>query len=299
MRVLNGSRPTSRGRRTKAEMDSIRDAIFDVLQEQHPATCRGLFYTLVGLDVIDKTESQYKHTVIRLATEMRKNGELPYSWLADNTRWMRKPSTWASLEDALNETERFYRRALWAEQDAYVEVWLEKDALAGVLYEVTEEWDVPLMVTRGYASLTFLHSAAEVIAYQDKPTYLYYLGDHDPSGVDIPRKVESELRRMAPAIDISFTRLAVNSDQIQTMALSTRPTKRSDSRAGTFEGESVEVDAIPAPVLRDLVQDAILYHVDVDRLASLRAVEAAEKETLRSINLRFSGGHQAPGDLTQ
>ncbi|MHB8682460.1 MAG: hypothetical protein ACYDA2_10265 [Acidimicrobiales bacterium] len=107
-------------------MDEIRQAIFEVLREQHPATCRGLFYALVTRGVIAKTESEYKSTVIRLASEMRRAGVLPYAWLADNTRWMRKPATWHSLEDALDETARFYRRALWQGQDCYVEVWLEK-----------------------------------------------------------------------------------------------------------------------------------------------------------------------------
>ncbi len=104
----------------------IRAAILDILAEQHPATCRGLFYALVTRGLVAKTETEYRSTVVRLASEMRRAGSLPYQWLADNTRWMRKPNTWSSLEDALEETARFYRRALWQEQDSYVEVWLEK-----------------------------------------------------------------------------------------------------------------------------------------------------------------------------
>ena len=114
--TANGSRPIA-WRRTPIQMAAIRCAIQDVLSEQHPATCRGLFYALVSRGVIPKLESEYKSTVVRLATEMRKAGELPYRWLADNTRWMRKPTTWASSTDALEETARFYRRALWYEQD--------------------------------------------------------------------------------------------------------------------------------------------------------------------------------------
>jgi hypothetical protein len=265
-------------------MAEIRRAILAVLLEQHPTTCRGLFYALVSRGVIPKLESQYKSTVVRLATEMRKAGDLPYEWLADNTRWMRKPATWTSLEHALEATARLYRRALWPEQDAYVEVWLEKDALSGVIYDVTERWDVPLMVTRGYASLSFLHSAAQTIARLGKPTHLYYLGDYDPSGLDIPRNVEDELRRLAPSADIVFTRLGVNAEQIESMELPTRPTKRSDTRAAGFFGESVEVDAIPAPILRNIVEEAILSHVDQDRLESLEEVERSERETLEAIS---------------
>ena len=96
---------------------------------------------------------------------------------------MRKPDTHSSPEEALANTARTYRKALWDDQDAYVEIWCEKDALAGVLYKETAVWDVPLMVSRGFASLTFLAEAAEAIAAEGKPAYLYYFGDHDPSGV--------------------------------------------------------------------------------------------------------------------
>src|SRR5262249_28588791 len=152
----------------------------------------------------------------------------------------------------LRLTAQTYRRAVWDTQASYVEIWLEKDALAGVLYDVTEEWDVPLMVTRGYASLSFLHSAAETISSHSKPTYLYYFGDHDPSGLDITRAVEQGIRQFAPNADITFERVAVNPDQIEGMGLPTRPTKASDSRSKGFEGESVEVDAISPDDLRRL-----------------------------------------------
>ena len=73
---------------------------------------------------------------------------------------------------ALEETHRHYRRDYWRDLDDYVEVWLEKDALAGVLYRVTDEWGVPLMVTRGFASLSYIHNAAETIARIGKPTHI-------------------------------------------------------------------------------------------------------------------------------
>ncbi len=80
---------------------------------------------------------------------MRRARELPFHWIADNTRWMRKPTTHDGLSDLLQDTAQLYRRSLWSNQSAYVEIWLEKDALSGVLYPITQEFDVPLMVTRG------------------------------------------------------------------------------------------------------------------------------------------------------
>src|SRR5699024_1698914 len=114
----------------------------------------------------DKAESEYSNVVSRLLTQMRKDMNMPHSWIADNSRWIRKPATYSNMEAMLEESIDFYRRALWRDQDDYVELWLEKDALSGVLLDVTREWDVPLMVTRGYPSFTYLAEAAEAILDQ-------------------------------------------------------------------------------------------------------------------------------------
>ncbi len=281
-------RPIKRRRRTISDLEDIRGAIYETLAGDNPATVRQVFYRLVSSGVIEKTEAEYKNTVCRLLTIMRREGELPFGWIADNTRWMRKPRTYSSLEDVLEQTANFYRRALWDDQDVYVEVWLEKDALSGVLYPITEGWDVPLMVTRGYPSLSFLYSAADNIRDIGKPTFIYYLGDYDPSGVNIPQVVERNLHELAPGASISFQRIAVTPDQIRSMELLTRPTKMTDSRAKNFRGESVEVDAIPPGVLKQLVEDSIVAHVDEQ---ALRTVEIAE-ESERNLLLKIAANYQ-------
>jgi len=283
---INGSRPIT-ARRSRAEIESIRDAIVQVLRAEHPATVRQVFYQLVPLGLIAKTEAEYKHTVGRLLVEMRLDGTVPFGWIADNTRWMRKPRTFGSLQAALELTVGTYRRALWAEQDVYVEVWLEKDALAGVLYEVTADLDVPLMVTRGYPSLSFLADAAEVISAQSKPAHLYYFGDYDPSGMDISRVTESRLREFAPTAEIHFERVAVTPQQIAQWSLPTRPTKTTDTRSKGFGNESVEVDAIPPRRLRDLARRRIVEHIDPGVMERTRAIEQAERDTLESIARRL------------
>ena len=281
---------TKRSRRTRIEIETIKAAIQRLLANEHPMTVRQVFYRLVTLDVIDKTEAEYKSTVCRLLTDMRRNGELPYQWIADNTRWMRKPTSYSNLEQAVQETAEFYRRRLWDDQGVYVEVWLEKDALAGVLYPITAQYDVPLMVTRGYPSLTFLHSAAQGILAEDKPAFLYYLGDHDPSGVHIPQKVESDLREMAAGAEIHFERIAVNVDQIEALNLPTRPTKKTDSRSKAFKGASVEVDAITSADLRALVEEAITQHIDKEALHTTTVAEQSERELLRAWGKQLEAG---------
>lgn len=281
-RTVNGARPTKGNRRTKDEMNQIRTAIVATLVENPPMTVRQVFYQLVNQGVIEKTEGEYKTTVGRLLTKMRLDGDIPFDWLADGTRWMRKPTTYSSMEQALRRTAEMYRRSLWDRQESYVEVWLEKEALAGVLYDVTEEWDVPLMVTRGYGSLSFLYNAAETITAYGKPTYLYYFGDYDPSGVDISRNVHERIIQFTD-VPIHFERVAVTPEQIDQWQLPTRPTKKTDSRSRSFSGESVEVDAIPPAQLRLLAEERILQHVDRDALEPLLLAEESERELLQKI----------------
>jgi hypothetical protein len=138
------------------------------------------------------------------------------------------------------------------------------------------------MVTRGYPSLSFLASAAEALEDHEKPAWLYYFGDRDPSGVDIPRHVEERLRELTEA-DFEFEVVAVQPWQIQEWNLPTRPTKRSDTRSKRFSGESVEVDAIHPGRLRNLARECIEGHIDPQVLNRVLEVEAAERETLERV----------------
>jgi hypothetical protein len=203
--------------------------------------------------------------------------------------WLRqrKPKSYSSLDEALANVARTYRRNLWDYQDVYVEVWTEKDALAGVLYEETAKWDVPLMVSRGFASESYLFEAAGAITEQDKPAYLYYFGDHDPSGVQIDRSIRAGLERLAPYAEIHFERVAVLPGQIAELGLPTRPTKKSDSRSKNFKGESVEVDAIEPARLRLMVRECIEQHLDRQALEALKLTERKERETLIEVAQRF------------
>lgn len=258
-------------------------ALYSILFNDHPQTVRGVFYQAVSQGLVDKTETEYNNVVMRLLIKMRLQRSLPYAWLADSTRWMRKPNTYTGLKELLTESHKFYRRSLWHDQPVYIEIWMEKEALVGVIDEVTGLWDVPLMVTRGYASLSFLHTAGESIEELGKQTYIYYFGDYDPSGVNISVNVEERLRKFAPSADLYFERIAVTPAQIQAWNLPTRPTKKTDSRAKTFKGDSVELDAIPAKKLRELVNDCIAQHIDQESIDRLELAEEAEKKSLENL----------------
>jgi hypothetical protein len=239
-----------------------------------------VYYQLVSLQYIAKTELEYTQTTCRLLKRMRLDGTIPFSWIADNTRWQRKPKSFSSLEEAMENCAAIYRRSVWDDQDVYVEIWTEKDALAGVLIEETRKWDVPLMVSRGFSSLTFIHDSAEYIKDLGKPAYLYYFGDHDPSGLLVDKNIEKWLRYFAPDAEIHFERVAVTRRQIRELKLPTRPTKPS-SHNKSFVGNSVEVDAIPPNILRGLVRDCIEQHVDRRKYEVLKVAEKSEREALK------------------
>ena len=149
--------------------------------------------------------------------------------------------------------------------------------------EVTELWDVPLMVVRGYPSLSFMHSSGENIKYassRGKQSFIFYFGDHDPSGKDIFRHIDVTLREFAPDASLQIQQIAVTERQIREMNLPSRPTKRTDTRAKGFAGDSVELDAIPPARLRQLVEDCILSIVDKWELTKIMNIEEAEKESI-------------------
>jgi hypothetical protein len=222
---------------------------------------------------------------------MREKGAIPFEWIADNTRWMRKPSSFTGIEACLNSTANSYRRDLWAAMPIYVEIWCEKDALAGVLLEETKTYDVPLMVARGYSSISFLHNAAKAIEAKGKPAHIYHFGDLDPSGVDAARDIEAKLRRYAPGAEIHFERPAVTREQVEQWNLPTRPTKTTDTRAKKFgSATSVELDAIPADKLRALVRECIERHVDQQQLTILKVAEDSERDFLKSVAAIHAGG---------
>ena len=268
-----------RERLSAAEVMGRRRALMEIIDAGKPMTVRQVFYQATVRGIVEKAESGYRKVGIDLV-KMRRDERLPYDWLADNTRWQRKPNTFDSVEQALKDTAALYRKSLWRDANCYCEIWLEKDALSGVVYPVTEMYDVPLMVARGYASLSFLYGAAEYIGSLDVPVHIYHLGDFDPSGINAARKIERELRELAPDADIHFERLAVTKEQIRRWRLPTRPTKQSDVRAGGFGKISVELDAIEPNQLRAIVQAAIERHLPPDQYEVLKAAEESERELI-------------------
>jgi hypothetical protein len=282
----SAARRTPLTRRTPEQMEAARQSICEVLQTTHPMTLRGLFYQLVSRGAIPKTEQAYEN-LGRMLCKLRKNGVVPWSWVLDNTRRLHRVNTFSSVSEGLEALRTQYRRDPWDDQDRGVYVMCEKDAIAGVLTQETDPLCVPLGVVRGFSSQTFLHEIAEDIRLSDKPAWIYYLGDHDPSGLSIAEVSERTIREFAPDAEIHWQRLGVTLEQVKKFDLITRPTKKSDGRAKNFEGESVEVDALSMETLRGLVRDAIEPNIDRTEYALTLRYEAADRQRLADLVEQF------------
>jgi hypothetical protein len=274
-----------RHRSTKAQLAALDDTIVEVLSEENPTSVRSVYYRCVSRGAVAKTELEYQKISRRLVA-LRAKGRVPYRWIVDGTRLTRGPVVYDSAEAALRETAEFYRRRLWNDQPVEVIVLSEKDAISGTVYPVTSRYQVELSVTRGYTSVTFVHDMAETLTdntMRGKETFVYQLGDHDPSGVDAWRSFQDQLHQFAPNARFECARLAVTPEQILDLGLPTRPTKRTDSRSKGFTGDSVEVDAIPPTELRRIVEAAITQHIDPDQLEFTKSVEHTERDLLESL----------------
>jgi hypothetical protein len=274
-----------RRRATSKEMEVRAEFLIDYAAKHGPVTVRGLYYQaeVHGLPGIDKTDKSYAKVQCQVL-DLRRRGRLAYGDISDATRWMRKPRTFKGVEAALAETLKFYRKSLWSDAETYVEVWCEKDALAGTIYPITSKYDVPLMVARGFASETFCYEAVAARDDDDRPYCVHYLGDFDRAGQDAARSLQEKLCRFAGevGIEVIFEQIAVTEAQIEQWKLPTREPKR-QSRADRNWPHSFacELDAIPPDDLRALVEDAINEHLPRDQLQILKVAEESERDLLR------------------
>lgn len=285
--------PIKRQRATRDEMEERAEFLIDYAQKHRPVTVRQLFYaaTVANIPGIDKTEAGYNKVQVQVL-DLRRAGRLPYSSISDATRYMRKPRTFDGWEDALQNTARLYRKALWADTDKEVEIWLEKSALAGVLFPVTSEYDVPLMPTGGYSSETFAYGAVDAMRGSGKTLVIYALYDFDRSGEDAALSLQEKVERFGVDFDVpvEFHQLGLTRQQVFGLDLPTRPAKRNTVADQRWPHDfAAELDAIPPDTIRDMVRDAIEDHLPPYQLHILKQIEAEERATL----MRFIGRAEA------
>lgn len=260
----------------------LRFAILDIFVSiPRQMTVRQVYYRAVANGVIDKTENGYSKVSNQLR-QMRQEGLLPYLFIADNTRSFLKAESYNTLEDALQDQMRTFKSAVWRDKDEHIEIWLEKDALSSIFYDVTYEYDVHLLVSRGFASESFIYQTSEMIKRIGKPTTIYFFSDYDPSGIELSKSVEYKLPRFG--VDVNFIRVGLNQSQIEQYNLSTRKTKRSKKKPYKwFVGDSCDLDSLHPDTLTEMVESCILNHISIRDLEIIKVEEAVHKQGIDQI----------------
>lgn len=282
----------------------------ELLEAEQPMTLRQLYYRLVSCGELPNNQQAYKR-LGSLMTRLRESGDIPRTWIVDHVRMSLKPSSWSGLSDYADSVRECYRRDFWSSLRSHVEIFVEKDAVAGTIQPVTHEYDIALRVCRGYSSVSFAGEIADLWSQIEKPIFAYYLGDFDPSGFDIERDLRDKLtdytgttvwtyeplgqeplyvRNDPPQRYQFWVRLGVTANDFEDFDLIPLPVKNSDTRAAKFLREHrqcAEVDALPPSELRRRVRQAIEQHVDAEEWHRLQAVESAEQETLNRMLLKL------------
>jgi hypothetical protein len=300
-----------RRRATRDEMSTRRRRIKEIVERDQPMIVRQVYYQAVVHSIVGKAETEYDK-IQDVLTDLRRSEEIPYEWIIDEGRRARRPYTVQGIVQALNDTRRSYRKDPWQKTPEYVQIWIEKNALIGVLEPVTDEYDVPLMSAIGYSSISFLHESGTDLSDIDAEIYIYQLGDLDPSGTQAAEAIEKDLRGFAPLADIHFARIAITPEQIADYHLepALRPTKRKDPRYRWFVERyrdyavllggqlSCELDAIRPTDLRDLVRGAIERHLPRERLDMMNARGEQEKLQIGRMLDRYINELHEPAPIT-
>jgi hypothetical protein len=276
--------PIKRRRRTVGQVEQLERQIVEVLAADHPQSVRHLFYRMTNPrlpEPVGKDERGYAQVQDRIV-KLRRAGVIPYGWITDATRRGYFTDTFTGAGDFLRRVKGLYRADLWQLSDFYCEVWTESRSIAGVVQSDCEEFAVSLYPCGGFTSISLAYQAAEFMNDREdnKPVVILYIGDYDPAGVLIDVALERELREhLRPDIEMTFGRLAITPEQIEAHDLPSKPRKDGDRRA-THVWETVEAEAMPAHILRQLLRREIEMLLPADALAVAKAAEASEQAHL-------------------
>lgn len=287
--TVNGASPIlRRGRPTREQQEDRRKIVYEIVRESRPTGVRFVYYRAVALGLVPKTDAGY-NSIQRTVLNMRRDGTIPWGWIADNTRWCYRPRTYESADDALAGLGETYNQTLWTHADSMVEVWCESESIAGVLRKVTMPWDVALFPCKGQPSDSFIYNAAQQHDQDDRPLTIYYVGDHDPAGLEIETNIVKKLGDYSDRDDVEVVRLGVTPRQVDMFDLiGTKPKKRTWKNAITgdvevFHGDAYEVEALEAPYLRRLVELHIESHLDPRQVELARTIQDNNRDLFRSL----------------
>jgi hypothetical protein len=275
-----------------ALVDTAEQICEEYAAKGYDLTLRQLYYQFVARGFIPNHQRSYKRlgSVIDRA---RKAGLLDWDYIVDRTRNLRGYTTYTSPADLVREMEGQFHVDLWEDQDYMVEVWVEKEALAGVIARASLAYGVDYFSCRGYVSQSELHAAAlRHRAYEDagKRVVVVHLGDHDPSGIDMTRDIQDRLRLFGAHTVVN--RIALNLNQVEEFNPPPNPAKLTDSRVGgyieRFGSKSWELDALDPETLAGLIKKEITDFVDPDAFNIRVDIQKEGRAQLRKVARHWS-----------
>lgn len=260
-------------------------------------TLRQLYYQLVVANIIPNAEKSYK-SLSGLVSDGRLCGKIDWNAIEDRVRVPVQQSEFEDL-NALVEAACFsYRLPRWAGQDNYVELWVEKDALAGVLRPLARKYHVTMMVNRGYSSQSAMYESAnrfkekqQLDNGEKKWATLLYLGDLDPSGEDMVRDIGARFQ-MFGVDNFEIKKIALTPAQVKQYNPPPNPAKMSDPRATDYVAKhgksSWEVDALPPNILTAIISKEIEALLDADKYEAVKALEELDKVELKKATAKLT-----------
>lgn len=280
---------------SSAHMDLVRTAeeiCRDYAAQGYDLTLRQLYYQFVARGFIPNKQTEYKR-LGSVINDARLAGLLDWNYIVDRTRNLRGLSHWDNPESVIQSAAHGYRTDRWADQPYRVEVWIEKDALVGVITGVCQRNDVNYFSCRGYTSQSEVWGAGRRLAGYERrgqKTLVIHLGDHDPSGVDMTRDIRDRLELFGA--DTQVLRIALNMDQVEEHRPPPNPAKITDSRARGYIAEhgtsSWELDALEPSLLDSLIEEEIWAVRDADAWAASTAAMDEERALLDAVAERWT-----------
>ena len=277
---------------TIAVINNANAIIAEYQEGGYRLTLRQLYYQFVARDLIENTQKSYKR-IGTIVNKARLAGLISWEAIEDRTRCLESQAHWNDPKDIIEGAAKQYQLDKWANQEYRPEVWVEKEALIGVVANVCESLDVPYFACRGYVSQSEQWAAGQrFIEYRKcgQEPIVFHLGDHDPSGMDMTRDNSDRLGLFA-GLSVPVVRLALNYDQVEEFNLPPNPAKTTDSRIMGYKRKygirSWELDALEPNVISGLIQTAILGVIDEkcwnDTIAKEEAGRLVLKKMARNV----------------
>lgn len=261
------------------------DAMYQAAEAAQPITGRGIGYKLFTRGLIPSMSRNEMQRVYRLLKLAREQGDIPWSWIVDETRSLERVSTWDDPEQYARAVAISYRRDFWNQQPVRVEVWSEKGTVRGVLEPVLDHYAVGFRVMHGFSGATTVHSVSQDSDGRD--LVALYVGDFDPSGLfmseeDLPRRLADY-----GGGHVTLRRIAVMRDQVKGLSSFPATDKRKDPRYKWFRSNHGdrcwELDAMDPNDLRDCVEAEIRSLIEPEAWGRCEVVNKAERESLKTI----------------